>query len=746
MKRLLFFLFVLTAALLAACDTLPSLGSSPTLDPNLPTPAPTSNLLEPDGVATTFLDAWEKGNYEGMYSHLTSTAQNTYSLEAFTSAHTNAARTMTATDLSITPLTGYHDPGSNGAQFSYRVVYHTTVLGDVEKEITMNLVFENDRWAVVWGPNLILPELVNNNYLALDVDAPSRANIYDQDGDWLVRADSSVVRLYYTVGSTSDEFEDDMLGLLSEMLRLSPDVIRQQYAGVPEGQVRPLGDMDLEVFNQYRTQFFSWDGLTAEETIGRRYYGNGVAAHVIGYTGTVTAEACPEYESRGYSCDDIVGQMGLEQWGESYLAGQRGGILSAYTPSGNYYDEVARRDPAPAESLYVSIDRDLQAITADAIANAYGAGRPTWTPTAGGAAVVIVEVDTGFVRAMASYPTFDPNVFHPRNSHPFATGNYLRDLVNNPLDPLFNRATQGAQPPGSIFKLVTATAAMEHPSFGPGWSYNSTGEWCVNIGGSLDCRTDWLEGGHGSVDLAGALTVSCNSCFYEVGYVTGQDDFDIIPNYAEAYHLGQEFDLPIAEVAGNIPDPQQATSDGRPWSVLDSVNIAIGQGDVLVTPLQIAMMTAAVANGGTVYEPQLVERIGLIGEEPSVVYEPEVLNTLDVPPEHLELMRQAMREVAVAPYGTAEYRLGNLQIPVAGKTGTAQVSSNAPPIAWFTGFVPYDDPELAIVVMVENGGQGSSVAAPIFRRIVEEWYGLRVLDYPRDWGDPELFDFVAPGE
>jgi penicillin-binding protein 2 len=170
--------------------------------------------------------------------------------------------------------------------------------------------------------------------------------------------------------------------------------------------------------------------------------------------------------------------------------------------------------------------------------------------------------------------------------------------------------------------------------------------------------------------------------------------------------------------------------------------MAIGQGDLLVNPLQIAVMVATVANGGTIYQPQFVDRIGLIGEEPSVAFEPVVLSHANIAPETLEVIRESMHRVTTDPvYGTAEYRLGNLEIPVAGKTGTATVSGIGRPIAWFAGFAPYDDPEIAIVVMIENGGQGSGVAAPIFRRIIEKYYGLPVLSYPHDWGEPDIFDF-----
>ncbi len=355
-----------------------------------------------------------------------------------------------------------------------------------------------------------------------------------------------------------------------------------------------------------------------------------------------------------------------------------------------------------------------------------------------------MDVNTGAIRAMYSYPAFDPNVMHPYNSHPLLTDNYTVDLINNPLKPLLNRPTQGQYPPGSIFKIVSAITALESDVFEPEDTYTCTGTW-NELGNFV--RRDWLAEGHGTLTLKQGLTASCNPWFYQIGFKTGQKSFDLLPTYAREFMMGQELGIEIAENSGLIPDPdwlwQQA---GQEWTLDNSVNMAIGQGDVVVTPLQIVTMVSAVANGGTVYKPYLVDRIGLIGEEPSVVVEPEVLHEADVSDETIAAIHEGMRGVATdMTIGTAEYRLGSMSIPVAGKTGTAEAGSGGLPHAWFAGFAPFDDPEIAVVVMIENGGQGSTVASPIFRRIVEGWFNTSVLPYPPDWSDPEIFDFVEEG-
>lgn len=743
MKRRLVVLGALLIGSLAlgACDLVTGQpGANP---PNVdgPVAEPTRDLGVPDGVAQSFLDAWVEGNYEAMYSYLSSNSQAEYTLEAFTRTYTSTADTMRLIDLETTLLSVLTAPAGSTAQAAFKVTYNTRILGPIERELTMQLVSSGDRWGIVWTPALIFPELAGGNMLQMEIESPSRANIYDRNGQWLVSANASTVTITVIPGEVGESYEEDMLNLLSQVLRVPPDQIRQQYAGAPQDWVIPLGDADAEIVQENWDALRSYPPIGTIEKTGRRYY-NLLAPHVLGYTAQIQLEQAESYAELGYRGDEIVGQGGLEQWGERYLAGTSGGTLTAWTPGGQYFGEVARRDSQPAQSIYTTLDRDLQIIVQDAIEEAYRVSQDTWAPTAGGAAVVVLDVNSGAVLAMASYPYFDPNVLNPNNNHPFLTQNYINDMLNNPLRPLLNRATQAQYPPGSIFKVVTMATALESGIFTPNSTYTCTGIW--NELGTL-ARRDWLEGGHGTLTLAQALTASCNPWFYHIGLRTGQADFDLLAQYAREFGLGQRLEIEIAEEPGLIPDSGWLWQErGEEWRLDDSVNMAIGQGPVLVTPLQIATMMATIANGGTVYQPHLVDRIGLIGEEPALVTEPVVLHQAAVSPENLAVIRESMRGVASdMEIGTAEYRLGSMEIPVAGKTGTAQVSGGGYPLAWFGGFVPFDEPELAIVVLIENGGQGSGVAAPIFRRIIERYYDLRVLPYPPDWGNPDFFDFVT---
>lgn len=739
MKRQLA-VFALATLVLGACADRPS----PTPIINFGGPTPTPNLGQPDGIAQAFLNAWMAGDYEGMYSLLAPNSQAEYTLEEFTDIYVSTASTMTLTSLDAALLSSLPDTRGTTAQLAFRVTYNTQILGPIEESQMMNLVLSDDRWGLVWTPALIFPELAGGNTLALDIEIPARANIYDRNGQWLISANAAAVTITVVPGEVSPEWEGQMLTLLSHVLRTPAEEIQQRYAGAPETWVIALGDTDIETVQQYYYELNSYrPALDFQEKTGRRYF-NLLAPHILGYTSYIPEAQLAMYQALGYQGHELVGLAGLEKWGESYLSGSRGGVLSAYTPGGQYSGLIARRDPMPSQSITTTLDRNLQTIVQDAIEEAFRAGEKTWAARAGGAAVVVMDVNSGDILAMASYPYYDPNVLNPYNNHPLATsGDYINDLLTNPRQAFLNRATQGEYPPGSLFKLVTMATGLGSGLFDASDQYTCLGVWAEL--GAGDVRYDWLEGGHGTINLEQALTGSCNPYFYHVGVVTGREDFSLIAKYAREFGLGSETGIQIEEEPGLVPDPEWMLAErGEEWDLSDSANVAIGQGALLVTPLQMTIVVSAIANGGTLYRPNLVEHIGLIGEAPSVVVEPEVIGRLSLSAEDIQSIRNGMRGVTSTPYlGTAQYRLGTIEVSTAGKTGTAQYGSPGnPPIAWFGGYAPYDDPQIAVVVMIESGGQGSGVAAPIFRRIIEKFFNVRVADYPADWYDPSLFQFT----
>lgn len=741
---------------LAACSLIAPPPTSPvtngTPGGSEPTQAATAiSTSTPESTAQAFLDAWKRSDYAGMFSLIAPTTQINNApatLESFTKFYTDNLAIMTASGLALDIDMSHIAKTDKTARLPFKVTYNTVVLGQVEKELAMSLQLEGDHWTVVWEPALLLPELSNSTVLKLDAQSPTRASIFDRNGQWMVQSDVPTATLSVIPSLVGDvDQENKMLDVLSHILRMTTPQVASQYQGYGPDWTQPVavGDVDQEVLDGLYPEIYSYEAIHVDCCkTGRRDYYN-LAPHILGYVSFIQPDQMAQYQALGYPQDALIGQAGLEASQESILAGQRGGTLNACTADGSICNPIASRETQPAQNVYTTIDRNFQVITQNALEDAYKAGANTWAIKASGAAAIVVDVHTGEVLAIASYPYFDANAMNPQNGNPLSTDTYFNSL-NNVLKPLINRTTQGEYPPGSIFKLITMGAALGSGVFKATDTYTCTGVW-EPAAHDAQKRSDWKKEGHGELTLVQGLTASCDPWFYTMGYTMAKqpDGFDILPKYARDFGLGKLTGIEIDERPGLIPDPDwlQQTK-GETWSIDNSVNMAIGQGDVLVTPIQMVMATAAIANGGTLYQPHLIKAIGPSLDAPTKTIDPFVAGTLPLTPDQIAAIQEGMHGVtSTIDLGTAEDRVGGMQISTAGKTGTAQVGGGqAQPMAWFVGYVPYEKPELAVIVVVENGGQGSTVASPIFRRIIEEWYNLRVFHWPDDWLDPELYEFV----
>ena len=739
---------------LSACGQqwTPVTASQPTLPPALPSPdtpgpgatiapSPTPTEFAPgaDGVATAYLTAWESDDMLGMYSLLSRTSQAMLDKATFAERYREAQREATVLEVATRPLALLHL--GNHAEVAFQLTWKTALLGDIEREMTMPLVHEDGRWAVSWSDALILPELGGGNSLRLEHHIPARANIYDVNGLGLAVEDTAV-----TLGVVPGNIDDEttLLWLLNQIMALPPEDIQARYASAEPDWYVPLGDVPQDAVAPHLDAlrpFIDAGGLQLRERKTRLYRDGGVAPHVTGYTNAIPAEELDEWLAQGYRIDERIGISGLEAWGESYLGGGRGGTLYLVSPNGDQLGTIAEVLARANRSIYTTLDKEFQMAVELALADAIESH-----PDGSTGAAVVIRVDSGQILALASYPDYDPNLFDPINP---AAASGLHLLLNDPSRPLVNRVTQGTYPPASVFKIVTMSAALLSGAYLPDTRYTCTGTWS-GLGPNW-IKGDWLEGGHGNITLRQALTFSCDPYFYEVGLTLDQVDSFLIPNTARAFGLDSPTGITgLLEDDGTIPDPEWKLSTyGEGWGRGDTVNMAIGQGFVSVTPLQIVNMLAAVANGGTLYRPQVVNRIGGGSSAPEEILEPQIIGELPLSAEQLAIIQESLHGVTTQTGGTAVHRFQNIIIPVAGKTGTAEVppsyradgSLNEEPTAWFAGYAPAaptlgqseipDKPEIAIAVVIEHAGEGSAVAAPIFRRLVEIYYDIQPLaPYP----------------
>lgn len=734
------YLIAVGCLLLVACSTdLPAPQDS--YESVILTPLPTHTLpptAEPvvedaSGTARAFVHAWESQNYMGMYSVLSPQSQARVDSQSFVKRYEEAMAEATVQTIHGQPLSMSQEDVR--ADFAVRMTFETAIIGTLTRDYTIPLTYSDGRWGIIWDEGLILPELQGGHRLHMEYHIPARANIYDINGLALA-FQGTVVSLGIVPGEIQDE--TGLLNALGPVLNKTLEEIKDLYASAQPDWYVPVGDIPETVMQEHALtlQPYIGAGLAPPQTrLARLYSEEGIAPHIVGYTGFIPSEELEAYKAQGYRGDESVGRAGVELWGEDYLNGERGGTLTVVGANGEYINTIQEREPKQARSIYTTIDRDFQAAVEQALAEAIAS-----YPIGSAGSAIVIDARNGAIRAMASYPSYTPLIFDTVRPN---ADEALTAVLHDPGNPLLNRATQGAYPAGSLFKIVTMSAALNSGLYNPDTPrYTSTGSWSRL--GDAYIKYDWREGGHGTIGLRQALVVSCNSCFYDAGFNIDAHDPNLLPNTARQFGLGEQTGIAgVLEVPGNIPDPEwKLQTQGEGWARGDAVNMAIGQGFVQVTPLQIVDILAAVGNGGTLYRPTLIDRIGAGGGAPEEPWPTEVRGELPLSAEHLAAIQDALWSVAHSDWGTAAHQFGGLSVPVAGKTGTAEdPPRNAH--AWFAGYAPaapytrpngtvIDSPEIAVVVMVENAGEGSAVAAPIFRRIIELYYEITPLT-PLPW-------------
>ena len=554
-------------------------------------------------------------------------------------------------------------------------------------------------------------QLATNNRIRIRRVPASRGMILDRSHQLLVDNRPS-----FQLSLVPEDIEDvdQVVRGIAGPLDQDPEVLRS--AIVHENNRRPFcpvlikADISRNELAFLETYKMDFPGMVIEAVPRRSYHYDSLASHLLGYLGEIDHGELKEMASRGYHMGDFVGKDGIEKQWEGMLRGVDGGRQVEVDSLGREIRILRSVASRPGHNVVLTIDLEIQKALEDLLKGKIGAA-------------VAMDPQSGQILAMGSSPAFNPDLF--------ASGICREDWINlltTPFHPLQNKAIQGQYPPGSVFKIVTAIAALEEGVITPEETLHCPGFFRL---GAKTYRC-WKKGGHGTVELRKALVQSCDVYFYQVALRLG---IDTLARYARELGFGGQTGIELGdEKCGLIPTTAwKRQRHNEPWYKGETLVSGIGQGAILVTPIQMATMISAIANGGVLFRPHVIQRVedaygNSIEEYPSMV-----MKRVSISEETLRIIRDALRGVVEDPRGTG--RSARIKgVSVCGKTGTAQVvklevseeieDEEQIPIryrdhAWFVAYAPEDRPAIAVAVLIQHGGHGASAAAPVARKIIE---------------------------
>ena len=456
-----------------------------------------------------------------------------------------------------------------------------------------------------------------------------------------------------------------------------------------------------------------YEGVTIR-TASARVYNTALAAHILGTIGPIWQEEWSSsedtgyvgYADKGYSMNDLVGKDGVEKAFESYLRGTDGRRLITTDETGKITGELYTREPQPGGTVALTLDIDLQADVEAALAETISGMIDKDSNERGGAAAV-VSVGTGEVLALASYPTYDLSTFNEDYD----------ELVNDQRLPMFNRATQGIYAPGSTFKMVTAVAALESGIITPSSIIQDRGIYTYYKDPQPMCWIYSQTGStHGRINVSQAITDSCNYFFYEVGRLTGIRTLD---SYASQFGLGQSTGIEIGDSSGVLASPEWAESHDQEWTDGQTITAAIGQSYNLFTPLQLANYVATLVGGGDHYQAHLLKNVKAYDNSRLLyMHDDKPTNTVEISDSTLSAVTRGMHELTVS--GSVAYAFENCVVSAGAKTGSAQVGTDIAN-GVFVAYAPYENPEIAVAIVIEKGGSGAALANTAVE-IINSWF------------------------
>jgi penicillin-binding protein 2 len=558
------------------------------------------------------------------------------------------------------------------------------------------------------------------NRLRIRISEAPRGIIYDRNKNPLVKNVASFsVEIYPAELPTKKEDREFVYQRLSQVLNIPVEEIKKAEAKRFSQEVVTLKEnLSQEEALLIESKIINLPATKVAKNPQREYITlESGLSHLLGYTGKITEEELKTHPDYGLTAS--IGKSGLENFYEQYLKGKDGKQQIEVDSLGKVIRILASFKPEPGNSLVLSIDKGLEEQMSKSLKDEI-----LKTKAKGGAAIAI-NPKTGFILGMTSFPSYDNNLF--------AKGIKKEDyekLIQDPQKPMFNRAIAGLYPPGSTIKPVIASAALTEGIINTSTTISDPGIITIvnKYNPSIVYKfPDWKPGGHGSVDIYKALEQSCDVFFYSLGggwqNIQGLGE-KRLTSWLSKFNLGKKTGIDLnGEEEGFIPSASwKEKVKKETWYQGDSYHLAIGQGDLLVTPLQLLHYTMYFANGGTFYKPQIVEKIEDSEGNLIKTFEPEIQEKDLIPKKYLDVVREGMRRAAAQ--GTAR-SLSDLPFSSAGKTGTAQ-NPHGEPHAWFISFAPFEDPQIATVVLLENGGEGSTAAVPVTKDILRYWLSERV--------------------
>ena len=602
---------------------------------------------------------------------------------------------------------------------SPQLALRVAIIGGVAL-VMFGIIFFRLWYLQVLSGDRYLAEANDNRVRDIVVQAP-RGRIVDRNGRLLVDNRSGyAVKINPAKvpedGEQRDRLFTNLARILGERRETLVKDVNEQLKAVPFSNATVEQDVEQPVFSYILEHQEDFPGVLVEQVFFRTYPHDDVGAHMFGTVGPITSEQLKQKRYRGVHMNDRVGQSGIEYSYDRFLRGIDGADRVQVDALGSLRGQLTKRRPKPGRQLRLTVDLKAQRAGQAAMAGWRGA-------------FVAMDIRTGEVRALGSAPSFNPNIF----AKTIKEDDYKRLTSVENGAPLANRATQGAYPTGSTFKLVTAVAALESGVITPDTPIHDSGSF--DLGGGLVLKNAG-DAAYGTISLRRALQVSSDVFFYNLGLeLNSKGDGEELQRWASRLGMGRKtgIDLP-AELPGLLPTPEwrddlfKKKQTDRPWSVGDNVNLSIGQGDLQANPLQMAIAYAAVANGGYVVKPRLGLRIEDAAGRAMQELRPAPRRKLDISSANRQAILDGIFAAAQQPSGTSYAVFGadeSFPISVAGKTGTAERPPHGDQ-SWYVALAPYPNPRYVVAVTVENGGFGADTAAPAAKKIIAALFNAKV--------------------